>query len=91
MKKLYENWRRFLFEALDLMCPPATQDLELNTRNRNSAIEAKHIQYGPMNLADEKYWVRIAQFWNTEPPDEWTFDAKNSTKCGAFRQWSPIA
>jgi hypothetical protein len=34
----------------DLICPPATQDLELNTKNRDAAIESDHIQYGPMNL-----------------------------------------
>ena len=48
-------------------CPPATQDLELNTKNRNSAIKADHIQYGPLNLADEKYYERAAEHWNTEP------------------------
>ena len=35
-------------------CPRATQDLALNTRNRNAAIKAKYIQYGPMNLFDQK-------------------------------------
>ena len=48
-------------------CPPATQDLELNTKNRNSAIKADHIQYGPLNLSDEKYYERAADHWNTEP------------------------
>ena len=51
----------------ELDCPPATQDLELNTKNRNAAIKAEHIQYGPLNLADEKYWDRAAEHWNTEP------------------------
>ena len=48
-------------------CPSATQDLELNTKNRNAAIKADHIQYGPLNLADEKYYDRAAKHWNTEP------------------------
>jgi hypothetical protein len=47
-------------------CPAATQDLELNTKNRNAAIEADHIQYGPLNLSDEDYWVKAAEHWNTE-------------------------
>lgn len=48
-------------------CPPAAVDLELNTKNRNASIKAEHIQYGPLNLADEDYWVRLAEHWNTEP------------------------
>ena len=51
----------------ELDCPPATQDLELNTKNRNAAIKAEHIQYGPLNLSDEKYYDRAAKHWNTEP------------------------
>ena len=53
MKLILESWRSFLQEAVRLICPPATQDLELNTKNRNSAIQAEHIQYGPLNLEDE--------------------------------------
>ena len=41
-------------------CPKATQDLELNTKNRDASIEAEHIQYGPLNLNDEGYWERAA-------------------------------
>ena len=37
-------------------CPAATQDLKLNTLNRNRAIQADHIKYGPLNLTDEGYW-----------------------------------
>ena len=46
-------------------CPPATQDLKLNTKNRNASIKAEHIQYGPLNLSDEAYWRRAAEHWNT--------------------------
>jgi hypothetical protein len=46
-------------------CPLAAHDLELNTKNRDSAIKAEHIQYGPLNLADDDYWVRLAEHWNT--------------------------
>jgi hypothetical protein len=48
-------------------CPRATQDLKLNTKNRNAAIRAKWIQYGPLNLADKSYWRRLARHWNTTP------------------------
>ena len=44
-------------------CPAPTQDLELNTLNRNRAIEAEHIKYGPLNLSDEGYWVEYAKKW----------------------------
>jgi len=57
-------------------CPRPTQDLKLNTQNRNKAIQAEHIQYGPLNLTDEGYWARLAKHWNTT-----TKVAKNS-KCG---------
>jgi len=30
-------------------CPAPTQDLELNTLNRNRAIKADFIKYGPLN------------------------------------------
>ncbi|HMA79159.1 MAG TPA: hypothetical protein VKP88_08705, partial [Candidatus Paceibacterota bacterium] len=47
-------------------CPPATQDLELNTRNRNRAIKSNYIQYGPLNIdAPGDFWKKIADFWNT--------------------------
>jgi hypothetical protein len=53
-----------LFEAA-LACPLPTQDLKLNTENRNSAIKADYIKYGPLNLTDEKYWELAADHWNT--------------------------
>jgi hypothetical protein len=57
-------------------CPAPTQDLALNTKNRNHAIKAPYIQYGPLNLSDNKYWQRLARHWNTSVKV-----AKNS-KCG---------
>ena len=76
MKLLLENWKKFLAEAKKNICPPATQDLELNTKNRNAAIQAEHIQYGPLNLADEEYWEKAADHWNTEP------EVAKKSKCG---------
>ena len=67
MKLLIESWRSFIQEAKDYLCPAPTQDLELNTKNRNAAIKAEHIQYGPLNLEDEQYWDRAAAHWKTEP------------------------
>ena len=69
-------------DAANLKCPKATQDLTTNTQNRNSAIKAEHIQYGPLNVDEPaNYWTDIAKFWNTSEEA-----AKKSTcnKCVAF-------
>jgi hypothetical protein len=63
------NYKKYLAEKklyeAEMACPLPTQDLKLNTKNRNSAIKADYIQYGPLNLEDEEYWERAAQHWNT--------------------------
>ena len=59
-----------------MRCPRATQDLEYNTNMRDKAIKAKHIQYGPLNLSDEEYYVRLAEHWNTN------VDVAKKSKCG---------
>jgi len=47
-------------------CPLPTQDLELNTKNRNKGIKADWIQYGPANVDEPAdFWKKIAKFWNT--------------------------
>ena len=53
------NWQIILKE---LSCPLATQDLKLNTKNRDAAIKD-----GPLNLEDEEYWIKAAKHWNTKP------------------------
>ncbi len=63
------------------MCPPATQDLELNTKNRDSAIQSEHIQYGPMNLEDEVYWDKLGDHWKTTPE---VAKESNCSNCAAF-------
>ena len=74
MKKLMTEWRSFLQEEInvvigavkDYVCPPATQDLKLNTKNRDAAIKADHIKYGPLNVDEPgDYWKDIANYWNT--------------------------
>ena len=64
-----------------MACPRATQDLELNTKNRDSAVKAKHIQYGPLNLDDEEYWERYAARWNTTAE---VAKKSNCSNCVAF-------
>jgi len=66
-----------VLEAIDKNCPLPTQDLELNTKNRNEAIQADHIQYGPLNIDEPgDYFERIAEFWNT------TEEAAMQSLCG---------
>ena len=64
-----------------MACPRATQDLELNTKNRDSAVKAEHIQYGPLNLEDEDYWKRYAERWNTTSE---VAKESNCSNCVAF-------
>ena len=56
-------------------CPAPTQNLELNTANRNRAIKADFIKYGPLNLSDEGYWEEYAKKWGETTSAE---EAKNS-------------
>ena len=41
-----------------LACPLATQDLMVNTKNRDAAVKNPNIRYGPLNLEDEEYWEK---------------------------------
>ena len=66
------SWEIILKE---MVCPRATQDLILNTKNRNAAIKAEHIKYGPLNLSDEQYWVDAAKHWKT------TTEVAKESKC----------
>ena len=50
----------------DTACPPATQDIAVNLRNRNRAILAAG--YGPLNPKEEnaKFWNSKAELWSIE-------------------------
>ena len=37
-------------EEVEKECPAATQDVSLNTANRDRAIQADFIKYGPLNV-----------------------------------------
>ena len=58
------SWEILLKE---LSCPRATQDLKVNTKNRDAAIKDEDIRYGPLNLSDDQYWADAAEHWNTSP------------------------
>ena len=73
------SWEIILKE---LACPRATQDLKLNTKNRDAAIKAKHIQYGPLTIEKPgDYWEKIAEHWNT---DVEAAKKTNCSNCVAF-------
>ena len=43
-------------------CPPATQDVKINARNRKQAFDK--FGYGPRNVKEpEDYWKKMAEFW----------------------------
>lgn len=64
-------------------CPPATQDVSINLKNRNHAV--KEYGYGPMNPLEPntKFWDRLAKMWGVTPEE-----AKKSRcdNCAAFIQ-----
>ena len=62
------------FDA-EMSCPLATQDVAVNTKNRNLTIEK--FGYGPLNVDEPgDFWKDIAEKWNT------TVDAAKKSKCG---------
>jgi len=66
-----------LLEAIEQGCPPATQNIQLNLRNRKKAID--EYMYGPLdpNQPNEEYWNRIADEWNMSDIDQ-----AKSARCG---------
>jgi hypothetical protein len=66
-----------LVAALDVDdCPPATQDIELNLKNRQNAID--NVGYGPLNPKEpnEEFWADKADRWNISP------DEAKTSVCG---------
>lgn len=78
IKVLELRWlvEQALKEAKEFSCPLATEDIRVNTENRNAAIEDELIKYGPMNLSDEAYWEELAELWDT------TADVAKESRCG---------
>jgi hypothetical protein len=75
--KILVNIKKTISKIKNLVCPPATQDLELNTKNRDAAVKAEHIQYGPLNVDEPgDYWKNIADNWNTSE------EAAKKSLCG---------
>ena len=54
-------WEAYLTED-KFECPEATQSVEVNTKNRDAAIAADHIKYGPLNVDEPgDFWEKIAE------------------------------
>ena len=70
MKLLFENWRKYLTEEQEVKCPPATQDLDLNTKNRDRC--RSEADYGPMNPLEPsmEYWKLASEKWAGATPEE---------------------
>lgn len=66
----------------DNKCPPATQDITLNLKNRQKAID--EYGYGPLNpdMPNSKFWMKKVDEWNLDSAEE----AKSSLcgNCAAF-------
>ena len=72
MKKL-----KYLLIEQQTGCPIATQDLQLNTKNRDNAIKSDHIKYGPLNVDEPaEYWSDLAKHWDTSE------EAAKKSLCG---------
>lgn len=69
-----------LVEAAGKNCPRATYDLELNVKNRQTAIDKHH--YGPANPdRPGNYWKVAARQWKI---DEKTAQTMQCANCAAF-------
>jgi hypothetical protein len=66
----YGNKSESVTEAPDNKCPPATQDITLNLKNRQKAID--EYGYGPLNpdLPNTKFWMAKVDEWNLDSPEE---------------------
>lgn len=56
---LYEQAKKFI-------CPEPAKNVGLNTANRDRAIKADFIKYGPLNVNEPgDFWEKIASRWDT--------------------------
>ncbi len=68
-------------------CPVATQDVSVNLKNRQSAIDGA--AYGPLNPAqpNEEFWQRLADKWSVSVEQA---KASRCGNCAAFIQTSKM-
>jgi len=76
--------KKSVAEGASKKCPPATQDITLNLKNRQKAID--EYGYGPLNpdLPNTKFWMKKVDEWNLDSVQQ----AKQSLcgNCAAFDQ-----
>ena len=55
-----------IISEAEAKCPKPTQDIQLNLKNRQKAIEDQG--YGPMNpnLPNNKFWAKKADMWQLD-------------------------
>lgn len=71
---------KHLLIEIETKCPAATQDISLNIKNRQKAIDKFH--YGPANPEKpENYWKESAKMWNVSETTAKTMKCGN---CAAF-------
>lgn len=80
-----------LIEAAEKGCPPATQDIDLNLKNRQKAIDKYH--YGPADPDNPgDYWKKYAKIWKLKESQVKKMKCSN---CAAFdvsdKMWDCIA
>ena len=70
-------------EESSSQCPPATQDIAINLKNRKNAIDAA--MYGPLNPAEpnEEYWAALGAEWSV---DAETAKQQRCGNCAVFIQ-----
>ena len=75
----------------DKKCPPATQDIELNVKNRQEAIDKYN--YGPLNPSlddtgqNDEFWQKTADVFGT---DIETAQTSRCGNCAAFNVTSDM-
>ena len=78
MSKMIKLKELLIKEQEEQKCPSATQNLVVNTANRDRAIQADFIKYGPLNVEEPgDYWKVIAKKWNTSE------EAAMKSKCAS--------
>jgi len=82
--KKKDSKKKNVAEDSKKICPPATQDITLNLKNRQKAID--EYGYGPLNpdLPNDKFWQKKVEEWNLDSVEE----AQQSLcgNCAAFDQ-----
>ena len=59
----------------EMACPTATQNVDVNTKNRN--LTRRNHMYGPLNVSEPgDYWEKLADKWDT------TVEAAKKSTCG---------